>query len=1346
MTAGPTETRPDGRLPVAGTARWQPLRTGLVDLFYYDQQEFWFRDGRVLFRGNNGTGKSKVLALTLPFLLDGDLTPSRVEPDGDRGKRMEWNLLLGGRYDERLGYTWMEFGRVTEDGERAYLTVGAGLKAVAGRGIADRWFFVTAQRIGDDLSLVGPTGAALTRDRLEEAVGLHGQVVRSSERYRRMLDEHLFQLGEERYDALINLLIQLRQPQLSKRPDAARLSKALSDALTPLDQAVVSDIAAAFHDLEQQRDELTALRDTRRHVVRFLSRYRRYASVAARRQARRVRTANSAYEQVQRDLTGVRERIESAAREEVEAGRRLEETRVEHAEQVAIREELATDPRLKNLADAERHAEEADRAAAQARLVAEDAERTRMRREQQRDEAAQSADTAARAVAEAGEAVAGAAERAGIAERHAAIILDPPTEAALDSAGREARRLADARAEAVRYVTGLAETADRVAEELARTRRVLGEREADRDGAAEALTEAQDALAAQAARHVEAWREYGRSLTELSLPDPSDLDLERWAETLEGPHPLVAALRTAAAGAHASLATTRAEAAARLAAAETELDELEAERRRLRSGVIDRPDAPHTRGPGTRTGPGAAFWQVVDFADGLEPERRAGLEAALEASGLLDAWLTPEGVLLDPGTHDVLLRPDPPVARPLTEALTVAIDPDDAQAAALSPRTVTAVLAGIGLGEQDCTTWMDASGRWRVGPLTGAWSKGAAAYVGAGAREEARRRRLAELAVLIDEARPSVTRARATVDHIDGRRAALDAELRREPSDQGLRDAHSGVSGAAGALAKARERVERAAEDVGWAERDHAAAVTELATAAADVGLPADTGGLAAVRSALEDYRREATAWLAAASRYADRLRDLITWTDELATAGEAARDARARAQDAHSRAVQERGRLEALRESIGTSVEELRTRLQDTRRRVTELDALIRRLDAGHRDAGERRAREQGREEELKERLTATSESRTEAVTDLWRFAETGLLALACEVEIPGAAGPWAADPAVRLARRAEELLHDVDDGDDAWRRVQDEITRHYSELSEALSRHGHHAVAGLDDWFVVAISFQGRERPPAELTELLDGEIGYRERMLTAKERDLLEEHLISDVAGHLQELIAGAEEQVRFMNAELEERPTSTGMRLRLRWEPDPDGPAGLAEARSRLLRQNADLWSPADRTAVGGFLQREIERVRAEDEHGTWQDHLRRALDYRSWHRFVIERFQDGRWRGATGPASGGERVLTVSLPLFAAASAHYRSAHRYAPRMVALDEAFAGVDDDARAKCLGLLSTFDLDVVMTSEREWGFYPTVPGLAAHHLVRRDGIDAVHVSTWEWDGREPVRVERR
>ena len=74
-------------LPVPVRPRWQPLRIGLVDLFHYDSEEFWFRDGHLLLRGNNGTGKSKVLSLTLPFLLDAQPSRRASNPTGMRAKR-----------------------------------------------------------------------------------------------------------------------------------------------------------------------------------------------------------------------------------------------------------------------------------------------------------------------------------------------------------------------------------------------------------------------------------------------------------------------------------------------------------------------------------------------------------------------------------------------------------------------------------------------------------------------------------------------------------------------------------------------------------------------------------------------------------------------------------------------------------------------------------------------------------------------------------------------------------------------------------------------------------------------------------------------------------------------------------------------------------------------------------------------------------------------------------------------------------------------------------------------------------------------------------------------------------
>ena len=68
-----------------------------------------------------------------------------------------------------------------------------------------------------------------------------------------------------------------------------------------------------------------------------------------------------------------------------------------------------------------------------------------------------------------------------------------------------------------------------------------------------------------------------------------------------------------------------------------------------------------------------------------------------------------------------------------------------------------------------------------------------------------------------------------------------------------------------------------------------------------------------------------------------------------------------------------------------------------------------------------------------------------------------------------------------------------------------------------------------------------------------------------------------------------------------------------------------------------------------------------------------------------------------------------------------------------------------MDDDSRAKCLGLLAAFDLDVVMTSEREWACYPTVPGIGIAQLARTEGVDAVLVTPWRWDGRDRLRLTR-
>jgi hypothetical protein len=56
--------------------------------------------------------------------------------------------------------------------------------------------------------------------------------------------------------------------------------------------------------------------------------------------------------------------------------------------------------------------------------------------------------------------------------------------------------------------------------------------------------------------------------------------------------------------------------------------------------------------------------------------------------------------------------------------------------------------------------------------------------------------------------------------------------------------------------------------------------------------------------------------------------------------------------------------------------------------------------------------------------------------------------------------------------------------------------------------------------------------------------------------------------------------------------------------------------------------------------------------------------------------------------------------------------------------------------------MALIREFDLDFVMTSEREWGCYATLPGVSICQIIRREGIDAVYVSRWTWDGQAKLK----
>ena len=865
-------------LPTPTRPRWQPLRIGLVELFHYDSEEFWFRDGHLLLRGNNGTGKSKVLSLTLPFLLDAQLKSSRIEPDGDIGKRMAWNLLMNS-YDRRIGYAWIEFGRIAEDGTPRYLSLGAGLSAAAARPQVESWFFVLddvdgTSRINQNLWLTTDKRVVLARERLRDVLEGRGQVFDTAASYRRAVDERLFHLGVKRYDALMDTLIQLRQPQLSKKPDETALSNALTEALPPLAPELLGDVAEALGQLEEDRRQLEEYQTLAKAVDRFDQRYRVYAGTQSRRQARALRQAQTEFDSASRARAEAQARREKAETEEANARTAYDDAELALKREQARLETLRADPTMQDanrLENAEKEAGARQRAQEAATRTVEEASLRLKRSAEETRQAAQRVAEAERALDSLRRDGASHADIAGLAGLHAGSPLVALTGAdladltprAFDGACADLRLAVVDRREQIASLRRRHAEVKTANDLYAQRQQARDERQDAADTAARQREQADAEVEREGKNLIGAWEHHFASLEQLQV-DPDDglaalTALADWVSALQGDNPARHLLQAAQQQASLRLAQRRVALDGQRQTVEIERATLEDERGRLEAGIDAVPRLPYTRDADARNArQGAPLWQLVDFRDSVTAQQRAGLEAALEAAGLLDAWISPDG-RLQAGDGSVLLHDTQVLERSqgsasLAGLLQAAVPPDSAVPTGIVER----ILSGIACADDDPVddeAWIAPDGRFRLGALAGAWVKPAAVHIGYAARTAARARRLAEIAERLVELADDLMAAQAVADQLARDQVRADDEWRSSPTDEPLRNAHLAAAASAREAQLARERLAQADSRSREADLALQAVREQLVTDAADLRLPVSPAALPAIEKALEDYR-----------------------------------------------------------------------------------------------------------------------------------------------------------------------------------------------------------------------------------------------------------------------------------------------------------------------------------------------------------------------------------------------------------------------------------------------------------------------------------------------------------
>ena len=296
--------------------RWKMNRIGFVNFWLYDEEDFEFEDGKLLLRGQNGSGKSITTQSFIPFVLDGDRTPSRLDPFGSSDRRMEYYFLGEEGKEESTGYLFLEFWK--ED-SGAYRTIGIGQKAKRGKPM-DFWGFVLldGRRVGYDLWLYKEVGSnKIPRDKREmkAELGEDNFFTDSSSEYKKHVNQYIFGFRkEEQYEQFIKLLVKVRAPKLSKEFKPTKVYDILNDSLQTLTDEDLRPMVDAMEKMDEIQDSLEMLNRAFDDVKIIRNEYTRYNQYMLAKKAQGYLNKKQEVEREQGILEG-KEQLQREAQE-----------------------------------------------------------------------------------------------------------------------------------------------------------------------------------------------------------------------------------------------------------------------------------------------------------------------------------------------------------------------------------------------------------------------------------------------------------------------------------------------------------------------------------------------------------------------------------------------------------------------------------------------------------------------------------------------------------------------------------------------------------------------------------------------------------------------------------------------------------------------------------------------------------------------------------------------------------------------------------------------------------------------------------------------------------------------
>lgn len=1373
--------------------RWQMSRAGIFNFWFYDDQEFELSEGRLILRGANGSGKSVTMQSFLPLVLDGDKRPWRLDPFGSRDRRIDYYLLgdVDSGIQERTGYLYLEF---YHPGENKTVTVGIGLRARKGVKAIGFWgFAITDQRhIGRDFFLYDRdqfqkhgVKVPLQRDQFARQLGEGGQMVREQAAYRSLVNEVLFGFDdEEAYQELLNLLIQLRSPKLSKDFKPSTIYDILTEALPPLQEEELRPLSEVLEDMDQIGDHLDELSIHRKEIERLDHVYSNYNQFLLYQVSDKVLQAKQAYDdnkqivdESKQALADLQEQTTAINTNIEEAKEQLDKAQTEYdvlTKHEAMEKQDELEQTKQQRADIDQQVASAERREQDAQTRHDNA---KSQIETNEDQLQKHQNDLTEKMTDI-EAIARDSEFGNhdIYQRQ----WDQAEGSYLEaSTWNSWKRDVAQHKKALKEAHQLALQERQAKERASAAEKEMSEAREERDQQETVFRKAEKNVEDVIAGQDDALFKWFQDLAKLPMSEDQwrtmSHRLQNYPET---------SYENVSEPARQVFEQTRDQWQMDLLNLRHGIDLLEQDKQKLqeeRDEWQQKKDPEPYRREAREAGrsqrkekgeQGAPLYALCDFREDLSAEEKANIESVLEYAGLLDTWIPADETLAWPeGIEEFTIQPSPQTFGYTLANVLQAVPPEDGWiSGAQIERLLQTIDLGGGVG-QEGISWVDEQGRFQLGALYGqVAAKPAAEFIGKKTREQTRLAKIAQLEEKMAELQQQIDAEAAKQTALEADMDTLRKEIAALPGEQPLQEAEQFCKDAENDLQRTQQLLEKKSQAHQQKVQEWRSLQQSFLDGTSQWSRLNNESTLAAAMDDMQDYQAQLSE-LEATSRIVYTLQQQLT---QLKTDMEKAVEQWQEEQDLVEELQSKKRHLDNKIETLTQLLDELG--ILDVHKQLQSLQEQIqssqKRRDE-HRDALQKNHVEQAR---CEERLNAqmeqfeTKKTQYKQMLEQWRIEwQRGLLPeWQSTDDEKGAGGDQDARGADEDEQSSLQMSRAIIK---YYRKTYEQKTKEgvtnacldvFAEVKNSLVDYALERSFDESGERLLIWSMRDRQHPlaPSVLKEELTQMEDEQRRLLNEKDRQLYEQIILHSVGKAIRHKIYRAENWVKQMNRLMDERKTSSGLKLSLRWEPRTARNERELDTNQlvTLLKKDPELLRNEEKEQMIDHFR---SRIRLAEQEAEQQDTLRKwiteLLDYRSWFDFTLYfKKADGPKRQLTDARfnvlSGGEKAMSMYIPLFAATYSRYSDSNEDAPKIISLDEAFAGVDEENMRDMFKLLTDMDFDFMMTSQVLWGCYDTVPNLSIYELLRPDDADFVTLIRYHWNGymrrmvneKEPVEID--